>query len=523
MSNIVEIDPDEPIKEPTPPLVHQPPVYKGSTHDIKFTSHASIITHIAGRQLFVDYYQQIKGQNDANQGLALDELALYQQYRLIKNFEIKVQSPFSSSQDPDSKEFETVASAVLFPTGVIPDKGDMMVFSNGDGVYCVCEITSSIRNEFFKESTYQIHYRLTRVLTKTEFDNLKLKVVETYVYDRNFLTSGRNPVIQTSDFDILRSLQQFVTEAGRLYYAQFFSQEYLTLVAPSQGTPIYDPFLMKFLPYIFDTDSAPEVRFVRQLNHDGDNNLQTKTIWDVLLQQDINLLPFISTQYCLVNAKTFTKHPQFTSLYHSGMKRIVYPIDPRSNYTHMRPPPVKTPSSDQLIHAPANMNCAGKSTMPPSDYDQLIGLDMPANYEAAKNNAWDWDGDGSVDDPTMFDFDQNLNTANMPEFYYNGTGGELPDEFGTPLENLALPVMIHPYTRDSHYLFSEFFYCKEKLIDLDQVSILEQMTTRMLMKQSVGINDLMEAIKQFRGWDALEKFYYIPVLVLLAKYTIETY
>lgn len=523
MTSIVELDDDHPLKEVTPPIKTQPEKFRGSTHDFKFESVASITTHIAGRQLFVDYYQQVKGEHNINQGLAPGELAIHQQYKLIKNMEIRVSSPFTTNQNDSNMEMEVTAEASLYACGVIPDRGDMLVFSTGDGMYCVCEITRSQRMEIFKETTYKISYQLKSMLDQLSFRNLNLKVVETYVFDRNFLTNGRNPVIQEDDFAILRNIEQFIQEAGRLYYAQFFSHEFMTLVVPSQGTPVYDPFLMRFIQYIFDTDSAPENRYTRQFNIDGDIHFSTKTIWDVLIEQDKNLLPFISTKYYLASARSFARDPQFCSLYHSGMKRIVYPGDPRSRYTHMTTVPQKLDIGASIVHAPANMNCAGVSTMPDPDYDQLIGLDMPANYEAAKEGKWDHDSDGIIDDAREFDFDQNLNTKDMPEYYYGGTGGSAPQEGELAIDNLVLPVMIHPYTKDNYYLFSEFFYCKEKLIDLDQISILEKMVMRMLNKQSVGIDDLMDAIKQFRGWDALEKFYYIPVLVLLAKYTIHTY
>lgn len=522
MANIIELDDDTPVPG-TPPIKTVPPQYRGSTHDIRFQSLASIITHVAGRQLFVDYYQQIKGLDDINQGLAPNELSIYQQYKLIKQMEIRVTSPFSSSQDDESMEMVVTADATMYPTGVIPDRGDMLVFATGDGEYCLCEITSSTRVEFFKETTYKISYQLKEFLNKIQFDGLKSKVVEEYVFDRNFLTMGRNPVIQTNDFDILRRLEQFIAEAGQLYFAQFFSHEYHTLVVPSQGTPVYDPFLMAAIPYLFDTSSSPEFKFIRPLNIDGDINLKTKTIWDVLLNVDKHLLPFICTEFYLVNTRLFERDPYYASLYHSGMRRVVYPKDPRTNYTHLVNPPSKIPMMDTLTHAPSKINQLGRSTMPPPDYDQLLGLDMPRYYQEGIEGTWDYDGDGQNDDPHQYDFDQLNHTKDMPEYYYGGTGGDLPDDSDEIEDFVITPVVIHPYMRDHYYLFSEHFYNQSELLSAKQMSGLEKMVSRMLNKQSVGIDDLMEAVEQFRGWDALEKFYYVPVLVLLAKYTLHTY
>ena len=514
MAGLVEFDDAYPAKEPTPPIQVEPPRYKGSTHDIRFESVASIITHISGRQLFVDYYQQIKGEDNINQGQAPNELTVYQQYRLIKQMEIKVTSPFSTSQNTESMEMEVTGEATMYSTGVVPDRGDQITFASGDGQYCQCEIIETERLQFFKETTYRIRYQLKNFLKKENFDDLNNKVIETYVFDRNFLTNGRNPVIQTNDFDVLRKLERFVGEAGRLYFSSFFSQEFLTLVVPTQGTPIYDPFLMKIIPNLFDTDSAPEVRYLRPLNVDGDVNYNTKTIWDVLMTMDKSLLPFITTKYYLTNTKHFTRDPYFANIYHSGVKRVIYPQDPRLPYTHLTAVqrPFKAPSGDDLVYAESGQNTEfGVDTMPPPDYDQWMGLDMEGSYSAGAAGTFTDGVDNNIDP----------NTEGIDESYATGVPAPTgPDGEPLPLVN---PVIIHPYLRDRYYLFSSFFYNQKQSNEAQYMSELEKMVLRMLENQSVGIDQLLLAIDEYRGWGALEKFYYIPVLVLLAKYTIHTY
>lgn len=514
MAGLVEFEDGHEHQEPTPPITVVPPTYKGSTHDVRFESVANIITHIAGRQLFVDYYQQIKGANDINQGHAPGELSIYQQYRLIKRMELKVTSPFATSQNSENMEMEVLAEATMYATGLVPDRGDQLVFATGDGQYGQCEIIETTRVEFFKESTYRIRYQLKAFLKKENFEDLNNKVIETYVFDRNFLTNGRNPVIQSNDYDVINQLKRFIDEAGRNYFSSFFSREYMTLVVPSQGTPIYDPFLLKFIPCIFDTDTAPEVRFMRPLNVDGDPNYATKTIWDVLANVDKSLLSFISTKYYLVNTKHFMRDPYFANIYHSGIKRAIYPADPYLPYTHLQPHqrPYKAPSGDVLIAGGSEQNEEfGSDTMPPPDYDQWMGLDLAGSFG---------DGLSGTADGT-FDPDQILDTEGMDESYETGIPSPAPD--GPDVSVSLAPVIIHPYMRDEYYLFSRFFYNQKELNDAQFMSELEKMVVRMLENQSVGIDNLLLAIEQYRGWGVLERFYYIPVLVLLAKYTIQTY
>lgn len=74
----------------------------------------------------------------------------------------------------------------------------------------------------------------------------------------------------------------------------------------------------------------------------------------------------------------------------------------------------------------------------------------------------------------------------------------------------SLPA-IKDVTVDGYYVFSKAFY------DIDHVnmSLLEVMATAYLDKRPVGIKPLLQLCKASTYWNAVEQFYYIPVLLLL--------
>ena len=85
----------------------------------------------------------------------------------------------------------------------------------------------------------------------------------------------------------------------------------------------------------------------------------------------------------------------------------------------------------------------------------------------------------------------------------------------TPPAAVVIPD-IHPVGIDNWYLFSEYFYQN----DLKNQSRLELMARQILRNEPIDTNELMRLCNESVSWGAVERFYYIPVLMILLKASI---
>ncbi len=72
-------------------------------------------------------------------------------------------------------------------------------------------------------------------------------------------------------------------------------------------------------------------------------------------------------------------------------------------------------------------------------------------------------------------------------------------------------VLIHPVTKDDYYIFSKAFYD-----ETDGMSLLEVLAFNYLQREANKPELVLHLMKNCWKWGSLERFYYIPVLLILA-------
>lgn len=310
----------------TDPLV-TPMDYQGVTVDTKFVSAANLLTHIEGSSWTVNYYSQVLNNNSALAGQNVTRNALYQQYKLITELELKVTGPLTTTQDATSNSLIMTGSANVYPC-IVPNIGDMFIADIGDGREGIFKVTASERKSIFKDTIHAVEYQLIDYATPERLGDLNMKVIDTLIFVRNFLQHGQNPLIRNNDFSLIKDLQGYYIDLLSRYFKDFTSNEYKTLLLPGQTCPIYDHFLTKSIMSIFTTDDSPEIRNIRIMNLDDDDVLKSTTIWDMLKAKDRKLHKYCIRQSALVSARTFTQNPMMEGIYHSGIQYVVYPLNP---------------------------------------------------------------------------------------------------------------------------------------------------------------------------------------------------
>lgn len=327
---------------PTAPSVEQPntvriaaPQYKGVTVDSRYIPSSALLTHVEGSSWTVNYYSQVLNDDSALAGQNVTRNAIYQQYRLVKGMELKVTAPLNTSQDDASKVMTVTGTATIYPF-ILPNEGDMFLADIGDGREGLFRVTVTERKAIFKDTCHVIEYQLVDYSTPERRADLDSKVIQTLQFVSDFLQYGQNPLLQEEEYENIRKLQSLYKDIADRYFKSFLSNEFKTLLVPGQPLPTYDHFLTTAVTSYFTTYDTPEIRYVRKLNCDGDDNMKSVNIWTVLATRDVKLLKHCSRFAGLVHARAFERNPVMEGIYHSGISYVVYPKDPELSVDYQR-------------------------------------------------------------------------------------------------------------------------------------------------------------------------------------------
>lgn len=314
---------------PTPlePIQISAPEYDGTVVDQRWTSKANLLTHIEGSSWTVTYYSQVLGKNSPLSGQQLSLDAPYQSYKKICDLELKVTSALSTSQESDSKEMQVNGSALIYPF-MVPNEGDMFVADIGEGKLGLFRITATVKKSIFKAACYEINYTLDTDNEEKRID-LEHKVVDTLQFNKDYLNFGKDPLLIKSDHQALLDLKKAYEVLLYQYFKKFFSNEFKTLIVPSQGgRTVYDHFLVKFLLDTIDNWDCQDVSFLRALVVDDDPVMESDNLWTALQHRDADYLQTGFTQIGLVSTRAFTANPRLNGIRYTGIQSVIYPTDP---------------------------------------------------------------------------------------------------------------------------------------------------------------------------------------------------
>jgi hypothetical protein len=454
---------------PAAPPVEKPnsvriasPKYQGVTVDTRYVPSSEMLAYVEGSPWSVEYYSQVLTADSAVMGQNTELDPIYQQYQKIRKFELKVTSPLSFSQDTSDNTMLGTGSATVYPM-LKPNVGDMFLADIGDGREGVFKITNSERKTIFKDTCHVIEYQLIAYSTKERIGDLNAKVIRTFEFVKDFMNYGQNPILFEEDAALLGKLTTAYRVLTARYFKSFFSNVFKTLLVPGQEVLLYDHNLVKFVMSIFTTYDAPELRQIKILNADDDDNLKATCLWDLLKERDAGLLRYSHRQFGLVSTKSFTKNPMLEGIYFSGISYVVYPADPELSIDYTLRDLSKTISEKKMVLTPA----------------------LPETNPA--------------------DIDVSAAPVGNPEgMVFDGLGEGIP--------------LIKPMGMGDYYIFSQEFYDKA----VTGQSRLELAVHEYLSGKAISNRVLDALCEDYPNWGALERFYYTPILLTLIKASIRS-
>jgi hypothetical protein len=378
------------------------PMYRGVTVDTRYIPSSALLTHVEGSSMSVNYFSQVVDNDNDLAGQNPTRNPVLQQYRYIKHLELKVTMPLSFQQIEDTRAVGSTGQANIYPF-LIPNVGDMFLTDVGDGREGIFQVTNTIRKSIFKDTCYEIEYEFVDFsdTNRLRIMDLNTKVIETFVFVKEFLQYGQNPVLLQEDAEIVKELSFYFHDIMRQWFQEFLSNEYKTLIIPGQAFSTYDHFMTKFMLKMASTLDAPEVQYCRLLNCDGDDNMLTPTILDVCIKRNIHLMRMINRKMGMTAAIYFPHDPMMEGIHHTGIQYVIYPSDPRESWDDVR----KMKYPKVIIYS---------LTEVPSIAGRLEDLITDANLVGFRNSAGPLIKDVLADDYYIFS-----------EAFYNRKPGEM--------------------------------------------------------------------------------------------------
>ena len=453
---------------PTPDKVYVPAEpfsanYRATILETKFEDQPAIISHIEGSPWTLEFWlSQVLSGDSPLQGQQLTSHAIHQQYHAIIGMEIRVQGSLSHSQDAASSESTVTGSAHVFPF-LIANVGDMFVARLFDGSIGIFQVTRSEKLSIMKESAYAIDYILVGRNDKARYDDLMRKIVKRSYFNRDFLYHGQNPILTEEAFDTLKFLQRTYHQINQSFFDSFFSVEYATLLVPGQMQPTYDKFLLNAVLGMVDQRSHDRIKYIRNLNVQDDNLMRSRSIWDVLRSRDRNQMYDIFTKVGVVPAESFTKQPIFEGIRYSGIRKVIYPLDPPFHVDSASSTIVKMPFTGMVDGG--EKNNAFKS------------------YKERKQKFEDSQLEPGQDPVVVTD------------------------------EDVYRELGIKPVFSDDYYVFSKAFYDNDTAPFAQ--SKMEVLVNRYIDGESISYAELRDLAKNVHCWSVVEKYFYTPVLMVL--------
>ena len=433
------------------PRIHSPTV-EDITVDAKFTPLTSLITFVSGYAWTVDYHSQIITKDSSLVGHDPGLPGQFQQYKVIRNLDLKANNPISWNQDNVSKQITATGNSTMHSM-VIPNSGDMFVAEVGDGRRAVFQVYNSRKMSLLQQSVYSFDYSLIFFVDNepNRFEDLNSKIVQELHYIRDFVRFGQNPLVTTDEFNTIAKLGDLYEEMINYYCSRFFNQQFKTFTVPGQITPMYDPFLTNFISKTTTSLRHPNLRDLIVLNADDDYQLKKPSVFDAIYEQSKISMDLAFRHAGVVSAKSFYYNPIAAGIRFSGIDQVVYPLG-------------TDPAQERNVNS--------------------IDYKAPWFMKFARTKTH---GGG-------FDVGTPVDTVEI--------------------EGLSVPV-IKPFQSEDpdymdYYVFSEEFYK-----GIGGQSLLEVCVHNFISDRQNTPGDLYKIVKNFHHWGDLEAFYYIPITLVL--------
>lgn len=316
--------PEPPPRKPSTTI--EPDPFQHSLKDARVDPLSSMLTYIAGSSWCVDYYSQVLGHQEELKPYEPTSQSPYQQYTLIKDYDLKLQGSLSIGEESDVNIMSATGTARLYPY-LIPNIGDAFIAQMGNSRLGQFTVTDARKMTLLEETCYEIDFDLARYVTEDVIQNIDGKVVKTVYFTKDYTIFGQNPLLTTDQYHANKEGKELIHDILGDWMKEFYSRECRTLLVGGQALPTYDPYMVRVLHSLFEQTDHQVMHFIRELNCNEINPYSHATIWDVLIERDVRNLSKCFKEVRCSPETVFHPYPYMDGVRYSGVKRVVRPLE----------------------------------------------------------------------------------------------------------------------------------------------------------------------------------------------------
>lgn len=255
----------------------------------KDTELNNIVQYISGKEWTVDYFLQLTNINDTLSAPDVNISPTVQKYHRINKLVLIVQNEINQA------DIDDITGSAILNTGFTPNKNDAFIatlYGGRIGLFVITDV--SIKTYNISERCF-IEYKLFKFLDKNSdtYNDLVLKTMKEYVYDKNHLLDYSAPIILANDYVRKLDLKKAIPDMLDHYVRNFIHSNKNILAIPTDGTIYTDTSLTNFLFKIINHSDHNDLSKISRLDYDGLDGVYS--IWDVITNRDIELLKRVYT------------------------------------------------------------------------------------------------------------------------------------------------------------------------------------------------------------------------------------
>lgn len=273
------------------------------------------------------FYSQYLGADDYPRRLDVGLSETLQQYMVTRNFVLKATSELSFDLDEDV--ITTLSGTANVYPGIIVNQWDMFVAQIKDGrlgLFTIVDLPRPL--SYLSYTAYEINYQLVEYVTESSesYLNLEEKVVKEQFFDPS------NPLCPTANIQTLVDQDTIIKRIIKyvdMYYNYFYDRRNSTFVYRNENNhKTYDNSVVKFMNNMVPYKARNKTRHPRAEMYDIPSNdyvNKAKTVYDILLDNEINLLPIVDREYSESDTDDFYSVFVMHSILMTDIVRAVHP------------------------------------------------------------------------------------------------------------------------------------------------------------------------------------------------------
>lgn len=199
------------------------------------------------------YFNQLLGNNNEAKSFDMSSAGVSQSYHRINDLEIVVTSPLTPSQDKESKEFELIGSADMYP-GLIAIEGDVFIGEHTDGGDYLLTVTSTSKLSDSLSSARAIEFKVISILSEDQEKALESKTVKESYWIKDRMINNLNPILTESQYGDYLEVVELLETIPCSYIDEFYDLNYDYLKVPELVPEIIDPAITNFVLEVFGVD-----------------------------------------------------------------------------------------------------------------------------------------------------------------------------------------------------------------------------------------------------------------------------